>query len=156
MLYQDTFVSCRPWEPRMFFSPASSRHVDCKRTDVLCIAWVTLREMLTVLSQPLVLQEKVAFRYFHWKSSGGLHPNIPTTGTTMARPRAWTQQGKVGRGKHKLHTGFRIQKTKRKMPDKYKNNSRTDIAVILIKKNAINDEEKGQACYTASERIYMA
>lgn len=86
-LFQNTLVSTRPWEPSTSFSPASAEHADWKRTDASRIARVTLGEMLTgpPISQPLILQEQVAFGYFDCKMS--LQEGFMQTSQLLEPPR---------------------------------------------------------------------
>lgn len=54
LLFQNTFVSTRPWEPSTSFSPASAGHARWKRPNAFPLAWVTLEEVSPVLlPQPL-------------------------------------------------------------------------------------------------------
>lgn len=72
LLFQNTFVSTRPWEPSTSFSPVSAGHARWKRPDAFPLAWVTLEEVSPVPLPPsatIDLKEKVASGYFHYKVS---------------------------------------------------------------------------------------
>lgn len=131
-------------------SPASARHAGWERTATSCTAGETLREML-VNSLPPLSQQLCKKRWLlgtsqQGTSAGGLHPSIPPTGIMRVQPMNTAEEADI----NSTWDSGSTEQTE-KTSNKHENNEK-GFSVIWRKKNATNDEERGQACDTVSER----
>lgn len=131
-------------------SPASARHAGWERTATSCTAGETLREML-VNSLPPLSQQLCRKRWLlgtsqQGTSAGGLHPSIPPTGIMRVQPMNTAEEADIN---STWDSGSTEQTEKRQI------NTKTTMRKVFQwfegKKNATNDEERGQARDTVSE-----